>query len=362
MTSEQAERDPPDLATVVPGILTDLGRQGFLVNLETFLDVGRLRQIQSPHLVSLGTVAPDGTWPSDHGHLFGAFTKLDVKGLVWYPKPELESAGYEIPSTWEDLDALSRGLLATGKTPWCMGLESGEASGWPATDWIENLVLAESGVETYDAWTFHRLPFDSPPIRRAFERFGDVVFPDGSVLGGPEEASRRPFFEAQLPMLDPDPGCWLYPQATFASIFLPPGSAGTTTDTFPFPAMAGEEGGVIGGGEMMGAFSDRPEVREALEFFFSPRHGIEAAERGLDYLSPHRDFDSAHYTPFMRRQAEVLKDALANDTFRFDASDLMPTPVGDHVFFNAMLQYLREGPDSLDEILPEVDAAWPDTG
>jgi alpha-glucoside transport system substrate-binding protein len=126
--------------------------------------------------------------------------------------------------------------------------------------------------------------------------------------------------------------------------------------------MAGEEGGVIGGGEMMGAFSDRPEVREALEFFFSPRHGIEAAEQGLDYLSPHRDFDFAHYTPFMRRQAEVLKDALANDTFRFDASDLMPTPVGDHVFFNAMLQYLREGPDSLDEILPEVDAAWPDAG
>lgn len=109
---------------------------------------------------------------------------------------------------------------------------------------------------------------------------------------------------------------------------------------------------------MMGAFSDRPEVREALRFFFSPRHGVEAAEQGLEYMSPHLDFDLDHYPPFMRRQAEVLREALAADTFRFDASDLMPPPIGDRIFWNAMMTYVRQGPESLDEVLAELDEAW----
>ena len=223
-------------------------------------------------------------------------------------------------------------------------------------------MLAEGGPEVYDDWTFHRLPFDSPQIRRAFKRFGDVVFPDGSVLGGPEAAAELQFDDAQLPMvLDDPPGCWLHQQATFAATFLPAGAPGRETDTFPFPALDGRQGGVIGGGEMIGAFSDRPEVREVIKLFLSPDHGVEAAEQGLDHMSPHLDFDLDHYPPFMRRQAEVLQEALAADTFRFDGSDLMPPPVGDRVFWDAMITYVEGGPESLDGILAELDAAWPDT-
>jgi alpha-glucoside transport system substrate-binding protein len=254
-------------------------------------------------------------------------------------------------------------LQAAGETPWCMGLESGEATGWPATDWIENLVLAEAGPEVYDDWAFHRLPFDSPEIRRAFERFGDVVFPEGSVLGGPEGAAERSFAEAQHPMMEAQPRCWLYPQATFAAGLLEnPDDVSRATDAFPFPPMSGHTGGVMGGGEMIGAFSDRPEVREVIRFFLSADHGVEAAEQGLDHMSPRLDFDLDHYPPFMRRQAEVLREALASDTFRFDASDLMPAPIGEEVFFEAMMRYLREGPESLDEVLAGLDEKWPDTG
>jgi ABC-type glycerol-3-phosphate transport system substrate-binding protein len=361
ITAEQAAGDPPDLAFAPPGILSDLARQGHLVDLGTFVDGDELGSIQSPYLVSLGTLGRDGTWPADRGKLFGAVVGLSVKGMIWYPVPELTSTGHGLPTTYEKLIDLADRLRAEGRTPWCMGLESGPQSGWPATDWIENLVLAGAGTETYDDWTFHRLPFDSPPIRRAFEQFGDVVFPEGSVLGGPDGASRTFFFDAQAPMLDDPPRCWLYQFPTFAAVPLPAGAVGSTTDSFPFPPMEGQEAGLLGGGEMVGSFSDRPEVRELIRLLISPEHGENAAQAGLEYMSPHREFDRKNYSPFFQRQAEVLEAALANDTFRFDASDLMPPPIGDRLFWDAMMTYVQEGPDSLDEVLTSLDEHWPDT-
>ena len=119
------------------------------------------------------------------------------------------------------------------------GPRVGDADGWPATDWIENLVLNGAGPEVYDDWTYHRLPFDSPPIRRAFEQFGEVVFTEGSVLGGPEGALVTSWEDAQHPMMEAPPRCWLYLFPTFAALNLDPDDVGTATDTFPFPSMVG---------------------------------------------------------------------------------------------------------------------------
>ncbi|HUF58496.1 MAG TPA: extracellular solute-binding protein [Actinomycetota bacterium] len=359
ITAKEAEGDPPDLAFSLPGPALDLSRQGHLVDLSSFLDADRLWSDQSPYLVSLGTVGPDGSWPATEGQLFGTFTQLSVKGLVWYPVPELQAAGYTIPRTWGELLALGDDLRASGQTPWCFGWESRPASGWPGTDWIENLVLAGAGPDAYDDWTFHRTPFDSPAVRDAFGRLDEILFEEGSVRGDPESAGATSWFEAPLPLLDDPPGCWLHLQASFAAAFLPEGSVGRTTDVFPFPSVGDEDATLIGAGDMITAFSDRPEVRELVRFLLSPDYGAEMAETE-EFLSPNRHFDHGHYPPFLRRRAKTLRAALAADTFRFDASDLMPPPVGDRVFNDAMMTYLAEGPDSLGRILAELDAAWPD--
>jgi DNA-binding SARP family transcriptional activator/ABC-type glycerol-3-phosphate transport system substrate-binding protein len=359
MTVQDAEGDPPDLALSVPGPAADLARQGHLTDLSSFIDADRLRTEQSPYLVSLGTLGPDGSWPAEDGKLFGAFTQLSAKSLIWYPVPELRDAAYQTPGTWGELEALGDDLRASGRTPWCFGWESGEDSGWPGTDWIENLVLAGAGTQAYDDWTFHRMPFDSPAVRDAFRRLNRVVFPEGSVHGGPAGAAATPFFEALKPMLGDPPGCWLHLQASFAAAFLPKGSVGRTADVFPFPSVTGEDPTLIGGGDLITAFSDRPEVRELVRFLISADYGVEMVETG-EFLSPNRRFEPENYPPFLRRRAEAVQAALSSDTFRFDASDLMPPPVGDQVFFDAMMTYLDEGPESVDELLAGIDAAWPD--
>jgi alpha-glucoside transport system substrate-binding protein len=359
--SSDVTGDAPDLIFTAPGAVTDLARHGHLVDLGTFLDRERLSQDQSPYLVSLGTIGPDASWPSADGRLYGAFVRLDAKSTIWYPVPELRAAGYAIPETTAELTTVVERLRANGRTPLCLGLESGDADGWAGTDWIENLLLAEAGTETYDRWAFHELPFDSPPVRRAFERFGQIVFPEGSVYGGTHGAVTTGFWDAQLPMVNGDPpGCWLYLQAGFAAGFLPPGTAGTETDVFPFPSGSGVVPQLIGGGELVGGFADRPEVREVVRFLLGPDFGAEMTKPATGLLLANRRFDLDNYTPFERRQAELLQAALSADAYRFDASDLMPPQIGADRFWDAMVDYVREGPDSLDRILAELDAAWPD--
>jgi len=240
-------------------------------------------------------------------------------------------------------------------------LESGGASGWPATDWIENLLLTGAGVDAYDAWTFHEMPFDSPAVRRAFAQLDEVVFKEGSVRGGPRGAISENIFDAPYPLIGDPPGCWFHLQSSFAAGFLPRGAAGRDTDVFPFPPMSGDTPSLIGGGNLVGAFSDRPEVREVVRFLLSPEHGADWAKFGIQFMSANRQFDPDNYAPFWRKQAEALEAALANDTFRFDASDLMPPPIGNRVFLHAMVRYFAQGPESLDRILTRLDAAWSDT-
>jgi alpha-glucoside transport system substrate-binding protein len=354
--------DPPDLVFNVPGSLAGLARQGHFMDMGTYLDRGQLARDQSPYLASLGTIGSDDSWPSDDGRLFGAFVKLDAKSMIWYPVPELHAAGYAIPETTAELTSLLERLRASGRTPLCLGLESDQADGWPGTDWIENLLLAESGTEAYDRWTVHDIPFDSPEVRRAFERFGRLVFPPGSVDRGTDTAVTRGIWDAQLPMIADPPGCWLYLQASFAANFLPRGAVGTQTDVFPFPSGSRSAPELIGGGEMVAAFADRPEVREVVRFLLGPDFGGEMTDPDTSFLRANRRFELHNYKPFQRRQAALLRAALAADTFRFDASDLMPTPVGTRSFNSAMVTYLAQGPDSLDRILEELDAAWPDSG
>ena len=357
-----ADTEPPDIATLgQPGSLRDLARDGMLMDLGTYLDVGQLRKDYSAYLLSLGTVGTDGSWPAHDGALYGALAAVTLKSLIWYPARAFERAGYTIPHSWSDLLSLSAKMVADGRTPWCMGLESNDnySDGWPATDWIENLLLGSAGPEVYDFWSSHQIPFDDPVVRRAFERFGDIVFGRGNLLYGVDGAIRTDIFQAPIPMVEGDPpGCWLYHYPSFLGR-----PSGSKTDAFRFPVADARKGNtLLGGGIVVVALTDRPEVRDLMRFLLSPEFGRELAASGEGVLPANRRFDRSNYDPFWRRQAELLDAALAADTFRFDGSDLMPPPIGNGMFWDAMIRYMEEGPDSLDTILAELDAAWPDDG
>jgi alpha-glucoside transport system substrate-binding protein len=252
--------------------------------------------------------------------------------------------------------------VADGSSPWCIGFESGGDSGWPATDWMEDIILRTAGPDVYDQWVAHDIPFNDPAIKAAAERFGEILFTDGYVLGGAAATADIAFGDAPGPMFEDPPNCWLHRQASFINSFFPEDAvAGEDYDWFPLPPI--DQEGILYAGELsvVGKNGNRPEVVEFLEAFMAEE--VQCAMGGVQVssrISPNVNVGPDCYVnEILAGASEILTEALTEGTGRFDASDLMPAAVGSGSFWTGMLEYVRSGPDSLDGVLANIEASYP---
>jgi DNA-binding SARP family transcriptional activator/ABC-type glycerol-3-phosphate transport system substrate-binding protein len=354
--------DGVDIALIPqPARVAALARSGELLPVSHYLDPDELRAMLSPELVTLGSVSVDGRWPAADGDVYAVPIRLDLKSLVWYPATAFAAAGYAVPTTLDDLVALTERLVADGHSPWCHGEASGAASGWPGTDWIERLVLHGRGPAAYDAWVAGERPFGDPEVRDAFERFDALVLDGSRLFGGRRVAATLRFDVAPQPLFEDPPGCWLFAGSSFSpDVFPHEVRIGEEVDWFPFPdAGAGRSDLVLGSGEFAVAFADRPEVREVVRALTAADWGQELARQGVWYFPGNRTIPlEAYADERARAAATLLQQALEGDGYRFDGSDLMPDEVN-RAFWDGMVSFVAEGPDNLDDVLSTVDAAWP---
>lgn len=340
------EGNPPDVALIPqPALLAELARDERLVP----LDLPQLGDTMLEGAASVGLV---------DGARYGVWFRASVKSLVWYPPAVFEEAGYPIPTTWEELLALTRRIERDGGTPWCLGIESFDSTGWVGTDWIEDLVLRLYGPEVYDPWAAGRLPFTDERIEAAFEEFGRIALVEGRVVGGPRGMLASPALRAIDPMLEDPPGCLLSRQGSFQAAELPDavtvGPDGDL-DVFVFPGLDEDRPApLVAAGEIAAAFTDRPGVAALLEYLADPAAGEVWAARG-GFLSPHASFERAAYAdPFDRQVADLLTDA---EVVRFDGSDRMPTQVGTGAFWTGIIDLITGAP--LDRVLADIEAERP---
>jgi alpha-glucoside transport system substrate-binding protein len=337
-----------------PGAVAEQAEAGTIVSLEDLgFDIGELEDLFGEYFVGLTEV---------DGEHYGLPTNINLKSMIWYPKDNFDEAGYEVPETWDDLIALSDQIVEDGSTPWCVGFESEGASGWPATDWMEDIMLRTAGTDVYDQWVSHEIPFNDDSVRTAAETFGEIMFGDGYVLGGAEQTPSIAFGDAPGPMFEDEPGCWLHRQASFINAFFPEDAeAGVDYDWFPFPPI--DQEGTLFAGEfaVVGTNGNRPEVVDFLQNFMGEdvqcaMGGIEASSR----ISPNINVGPECYAnDILAGASEVLTTALSEGTGRFDASDMMPSEVGAGSFWTGMLEYMQGGPDSLDGVLDDIENSWP---
>ncbi len=329
---------PPDIAIFPqPGLAADLARRGHLVPLgddtrQWVLD----NYAAGPSWVALGTYeGPDGG-----DDFYALLYKVDVKSLVWFVPENFEDAGYGVPATMEELKALTRQIAQEGATPWCIGLGAGAATGWPATDWVEDLMLRLNTPEDYDAWTRGDLPFDDPKVLAAIEEFGWFARNDDFVQGGAGAVAATDYRDSPKGLFASPPRCYMHRQASFIPIFFPEGvEVGLDADFFYFPAYAGKGLGtpVLGAGTAFAITRDTPAARAFIEFLKTPlAHEIWMAQSG--FLTPLKTANAEVYgDPTLRKMSDIL---LSADTFRFDGSDLMPGAVGAGAFWTGMIDYV----------------------
>lgn len=345
--------DAPDIALFPqPGLVQELGASGDIIPIDDALDVSALEETLIPGFLDAAT-GEDGT-------VYAAPMRMAVKSLVWYPVPEFEEAGYQVPTTWAEMMDLSAQIAADGGTPWCIGAESGADTGWVLTDWIEELMLRTAGPDTYDQWVSHEIPFDDPAVVEAATMFGDIVFTDGLVLGGPQGILTTPFGDSPNPMFDEEPGCFLHRQGNFITGFFPEdvqADLGSNVGIFVLPPVEGGFDGqpILGGGDMAAMFSDDEDTVAVMEFLTSDEFGGPWAAAG-GWLSPHTTFDASLYPDEITRQTAEL--AASSDVFRYDGSDLMPPEVGAGTFWDGMVEWVA-GSSDLEQALAGIEASWP---
>ncbi len=348
LTTRLAAGNPPDIALFPqPGLMADLARSQELVPLDDIFSEEELSSAYDDNWLNLASV---------EGRPFGLWARASVKSLVWYSPIAFATAGYQVPHSWSDLQTLEARMQADGNVPWCIGLESGAASGWPGTDWVEEFVLRQSGPELYDRWVTGEIPFSDPAIADAFEQFGAMVKDSGRVLGGAVGAIGTSFGDAPSALFNDPPGCYLHRQASFIATFFPERiQPGRDVSLFLFPGINPEFGNpVIVSGEQFALVQDSPEARQLMAYFTTPQpHSIWSDAEG--FVSPHRQILADSYdNPNTRQQAEILNRATI---LRFDGSDLMPGEVGTGAFWAGILDWVS-GID-LETVLSQIDRSWP---
>jgi alpha-glucoside transport system substrate-binding protein len=306
----------------------------------------------------------------DYGTVDGTFYAAplgaNMKSFVWYSPSMFADAGYEVPQTWDDMIALSDQIVADNADgavkPWCAGVESGDATGWPATDWVEDVVLRSAGADVYDQWVAHDIPFNDPEIVDALDTVASVLKNPAYVNGGIGDVASiatTPWTDGGFPILDG--ACYMHRAANFYQNQWPEGTTiAEDGDVFAFylPPMSEDNKPVLGGGEFVAAFADRPEVAAFQTFLASDTWANEkavvteaggwvSANSGLDVENLATDFD--------KLAASVLGDP--NTVIRFDASDLMPSEIGAGAFWTEMVNFFALDKSSKD-VADSIEAVW----
>jgi alpha-glucoside transport system substrate-binding protein len=347
----------PDLAIFPqPGLLATFAQSGKLQPSTDAL-TKEAEQNWVPSWIGYGTV--DGVY-------FGAPLGANLKSLVWYSPKYFKQYGYTVPKTWDDMIKLSDKMVADGHKPWCVGIESGDATGWPLTDWMEEVMLRKFGPEVYDQWATHKIPFNDPKVAEVLKIVGSIVKNPKYVnagIGDVKSIATEAFQKAGLPI---ETGkCMLHAQANFYAANWDKGiKVAPDGDVFAFyePTMSDQFGKVVEvGGEFVGAFADRPEV-EAVALYLASgewadaKAKLNAAAHTSGWATANKAVDPSIFVdPVDKLSVQILTDPAS--TARFDASDIMPSEVGTDSFWKQMTQWILGQDDKT--TLDNIEASWP---
>ena len=298
------------------------------------------------------------------GTLYAAPLGANVKSYVWYSPKKFAEKGYTVPTTWDELMQLTAKIAQDDPNakPWCAGFNSGVATGWPGTDWVEDVLLRTAGADVYDQWVEHKIPFNDPKVADALSKVGAILKDPKYTNGGfgqPSSIATTTFQDGGQPILKDK--CYMHRQASFYASNWPEGTkVAEDGDVWAFylPSVDTSTKPVLGGGEFVATFRDAPEVKAFAAFLASPdwANAKAKATTGGGWVSANKGLDPNNLvSPIDQQSAKILADPAA--VFRFDGSDMMPSAVGAGTFWSEMTNWVKGQDDKT--TLDNIEKSWP---
>jgi len=321
-----------------------------------FWQVSQLVQYQDK-LVPMDTLGADASSYGDFflapltidGKWLGLPIKADVKSIIWYSPANFEALSYTVPTTWEELDALVEQMAADGNVPWSMGFESGDATGWTGTDFVQDIMLVQQGPDFVNGILDGSVSYDDPGVKQAYETYGKWATDEKYTVGGAQGTLSTAFLEAiYKPFADP-PEAMMVKQSGFAggevAKQFPDLQQGTDYDFFVVPGIQGLQGGI----EPMMAFADTPAVRALVAYLSSAEGGANWAAATFG-LSPNKGAAGNYTDPSLQKLGDAIA---ATQGFTTDIGDTIPSGFGS-AEFTAISEYVNGG--DLDTLLADLAA------
>ena len=285
--------------------------------------------------------------------LYGFFFASQLEGLVWYSKSAFKQQGYGIPESMEELFLLTEKIAREGQVPWCIGFAAGDFTGWPASNWVENIIIRQAGADSYDRWIKRQLPFADPKIVQAVESFGRIVKQDSFVLGGAIGQANIRFNKAVEGLFSDPSECYLYFSGGFIADEPDTFVVADDLGVFYFPNFITNQAkpGIVVA-PLISLTTDSEAARYLLRYLQTPlAHELLVAQG--KYLSPYLGLNPELYTTdYLRQQGQILSKLTE---IRLDASEQMPGPVR-AAFYGVLMDYIS-GAD-ISDLNPAIDAIW----
>jgi alpha-glucoside transport system substrate-binding protein len=350
LTTRVGAGNPPDLAAAPsPQLLTQFAKQGKVIALNDAIDMNAMQANTAESWIKLGE-------PLNDGKLYQIFSWAAVKGLIWYNPKSFQAKGYQVPTTFDQLTALQGQIKGAGTTPWCVAVESGAATGWPASDWLKEIVLSQSGPDVYDKWVAGTQKWSSPEIKQAFQTFGQILGPnDSNVYGGAQNIIATNFGDVGKPMFTNPPKCYMLNQASFITTFFTSSNPNLKpVDDFNFFALPDINsqfaGAHVVAGDSWSMFHDTPQARKLINYLTTAQAQDIWVKKG-GKLAVNKQVPLDDYPDQLSKLSAQL--VVNTKIGKYDATDQMPADMKAAAWKDLVKFIQNQG--QLDALLADLD-------
>ncbi|MGW5969554.1 ABC transporter substrate-binding protein [Streptomyces sp. NPDC055186] len=319
LLSKVQSGEPPDIV-IMPGLgeLAEYADQKLLKP---------LNQLYEPQEYG----APWKPTGSSSEHVYWVPVKADLKSIVWYRQahePAQEPAPLE---------------------SWCIGMGDDGASGWPGTDWIEDLVLQRAGPDVYEKWALGTGEVEwwrSDPVHTAWKAWAELLQENRGAAKRALLTDHRGAPKGNGLLFDGRDRCTLEHQGSFAlSFYKDDAQHADLMDSAPLlPGGGSRVRAHEVTGDFAALFSDRPQARELIRRLAS-REGQQKWVDLADVFSANRRVKQE------KPQDDTVKHKIAQQLLEgprcLDASDVM-APAVRGAFYEAVLLTIARVADHQD--------------
>ena len=321
-----------------PQGVVNLGERGFLYPITIALEEDKIQKNYSNHLQNIMTSDQDNK-------MYGVLFRLIPNSLIWYDVEKYKEIGSPKFNDFEEMVIFTKENVSNGNPLWCMDIESGASTGWIASNWLEDIILHEYGPNVYDNWSEQKITPKNKDIKQSISSIGEIIFINNAIYGGKERIISKEFRNNYRNLVDRDNTCVFSWSGHFAKMYFPSDKTyGIDYDFFKFPSTKNRNA-MVGLGDSLVILNSS---EESIEVFNS----LTSNEFGQDWTS-HRDsmFISANKNsiineiknPLLLKETTLIRNALNEDLFRYDASELMERRIGADHLLTALKKYILSG-------------------